>query len=61
MILWGEFWPAAASVEEIHARVAQWHAAPIGSPAAQMDLHEYLGMTWQQYQHWAATGEIPTL
>ena len=48
------------SAEEVDARVAHWHAAPIGSPAAQVDLHEYLGMTWEQYRRWAATGEIPT-
>jgi hypothetical protein len=49
------------SAEQIDARVAEWHQAPIGSPAAQVDLHEYLGMTWDQYQRWAATGEIPTV
>jgi hypothetical protein len=48
------------SAVEIDAWVAEWHQAPIGSPAAQVDLHEYLGMTWDQYQRWAATGEIPT-
>lgn len=47
--------------EEIDAWVARWHEAPIGSPAAQVDLPEYLGMTWDQYRRWAATGEIPTV
>jgi hypothetical protein len=46
--------------ERIEARVAEWRAAPIGSPAAQVDLHEYLGMTWDQYRRWVATGETPT-
>lgn len=46
--------------DDIHAWVAEWHAAPIGSPAAQVDLHEHLGMTWEQYRRWVTTGEIPT-
>lgn len=49
-----------AEAEEIDAWVMEWRRASIGSPAAKVDLHEYLGMTWDQYRHWAATGEIPT-
>ena len=45
---------------DVAARADEWRVAPIGSPAAQVDLHEYLGMTWDQYRRWAATGEIPT-
>lgn len=47
------------SADEIDARVTAWREAPIGSPAAQVDLHEYLGMTWEQYSRWVTTGEIP--
>lgn len=47
------------TAEEIDSHVARWHEAPIGSLAAQVDLPEYLEMTWEQYRHWAATGEIP--
>lgn len=53
--------PGAVPAEEIDEWVQRWHAAPIGSQTAQVDLYEHLGMTWDQYQRWAATGEIPTL
>lgn len=47
------------TVDQIETYVAGWHAAPVGSPAAQVDLHEYLGMTWEQYVQWVVTREIP--
>lgn len=45
--------------EDINAHVVHWHDAPAGSDAAKVDLHEFLGMTWEQYARWAATGQLP--
>lgn len=44
---------------DILTYINNWRQAPMGSPAAQIDLPEYLGMTFEQYQRWVATGEIP--
>lgn len=32
-----------------------WHDEP-----GHQSLHEYLGMTWWQYQAWAERGEVPS-
>lgn len=34
--------------------VVAWHEAPPHSEALQVGLHEYLGMTWNEYQQWAS-------
>jgi len=38
---------------DIHVLIAAWHDAPADSEAAQMALHEFLGMTWEEYVAWA--------
>jgi hypothetical protein len=54
-----EYLAGRTSPGDIETYVGWWHDAPLGSPAAKVDLHEYLGMTWSQYVRWAATGELP--
>lgn len=44
--------------EELDARITAWHDAPSDSYIAQMELHEYLGWSWEQYKHWVETGEL---
>lgn len=36
-----------------------WAAAPLGSPPSQVDLWDYLGMTFEQYKRWLTKGELP--
>lgn len=47
------------SADDIHEYVARWHAGGFGSPESQVDLHEYLGFTWEQYGRWVTTGQLP--
>ena len=54
-----EYRAGQATAQEIEQRVAEWHDADPGTPAARVDLHEYLGMTWEQYTRWASKGELP--
>lgn len=42
---------------EIDDYISRWHDAPDDSPAAAMELHEFLGLTWEEYRLW---GEQPT-
>ncbi|KAA8700310.1 MULTISPECIES: hypothetical protein [Pseudomonas syringae group] len=37
--------------DEIDRFVADWHQ---GLEGADMELHEYLGMTWDEYRIWSA-------
>ncbi len=46
------------SPDEIHTFIEEWHEAGAYSDAAQMALHEFLGLQWWQYKGWAETGEI---
>ena len=39
---------------DIHEALREWHEMPGGPP-----LHDYLGMTWEQYARWAEKGELP--
>lgn len=41
---------------DIHDAISAWHDA---SDDDGVQLHEYLGMTWEQYAHWAETGQLP--
>jgi hypothetical protein len=43
--------------EEIDAKIHAWHDAPSDSYIAQMQLHEFLGWTWEQFKEWAETGK----
>ncbi len=36
--------------EEFLKKVEEWHDLPFGSPGSDVTLHEYLGMTWEQYK-----------
>ncbi|HCT81188.1 MAG TPA: hypothetical protein DGT23_32385 [Micromonosporaceae bacterium] len=40
---------------DIDEAVAEWH----DDPTIVIPLHEYLGMTWDQYTRWAETGALP--
>lgn len=41
--------------EEIEQFVEDWHE---GREGADMELHEYLGMSWEEYQIWATTPSV---
>jgi hypothetical protein len=41
--------------EEIEQFVEDWHE---GREGADMALHEYLGMSWEEYQIWATTPSV---
>ncbi|OLS61212.1 hypothetical protein [Pseudomonas putida] len=41
--------------EEIDRFVEDWHE---GRAGADMELHEYLGMSWEEYQLWATTPSV---
>jgi hypothetical protein len=45
-----------ATAADIHDYIAAWHDAPDGSSEAKVELHDYLGLTWNEYQLW---GEHP--
>ncbi|MFG1674130.1 hypothetical protein [Micromonospora sp. NPDC049282] len=45
-----------ATLDEIDEYIERWHDATDGSQAASMELHEFLGMTWEEYRLW---GERP--
>ncbi|MFE9918541.1 hypothetical protein ACFYPG_25630 [Micromonospora sp. NPDC005553] len=46
----------AATLDQIDDYIDRWHDSPAGSPASSMELHEFLGMTWEEYRTW---GERP--
>jgi hypothetical protein len=39
-----------ALLSDLDSYVARWHEAPPDSPSAQLELHEYLGLSWPEYQ-----------
>lgn len=41
--------------EEIDLFVEDWHE---GRQGADMELHEYLGMRWEEYQLWSTTPSV---
>ncbi len=41
------------NAEDIHDYIAEWHNGD-----SIEELHEYLGMTWDEYGHWFETGEL---
>lgn len=45
-----------AVMADIDDYIDRWHDAPEGSPVAATELHDYLGMSWDEYQLW---GERP--
>lgn len=42
------------SESQIERLIDQWH-----ENAIDVELHEYLGWTWKEYQQWVETGNIP--
>lgn len=40
---------------DIHEAIARWHDDSTNT----QQLHEYLGMTWEQYATWAENGQLP--
>jgi len=55
-----EYRAGRVAADSIDDWVDQWHNARPGSPAAQVDLQDWLGMTWPQYSRWIATGTLDT-
>ncbi len=45
-----------AAMADIDDYIDRWHDAPEGSPIAVTELHDYLGMSWEEYRLW---GERP--
>jgi hypothetical protein len=42
-------------MSDISAAIEAWH----DDPDTTLPLHEYLGMTWEQYATWAETMVLP--
>jgi hypothetical protein len=40
---------------DIDPFVRDWHE---GRQGADMELHDYLGMTWEEYQRWSTTPSV---
>ena len=55
--------PKAKTPEEVDRRIELWHVQteeePLMKFGVSLDLHEYLGWTWDEYVNWIMTGEIP--
>lgn len=47
-----------AQPSDIDAWIARWHDDP--SPFGPK-LHEFLGLTWDEYKRWVETSELPRL
>lgn len=41
-----------ARLDDVDDYVERWHTAPRESPIAKMQLHEYLGLTRDEYGKW---------
>lgn len=54
-----EYRAGRAGAEDIKRYMQDWAAAPLGSPPSQVDLWDYLGMTFEQYKRWLTKGELP--
>jgi hypothetical protein len=48
-----------ATAADLGDWIERWHEAPLGSDASVVSLHEFLGMTWEEYARWGATCELP--
>ncbi|MGE7983705.1 hypothetical protein [Solibacillus sp. NPDC093137] len=42
--------------ENINDLIEEWHE----NDDLHQELHEFLGLTWEQYAHWVKTDELPT-
>jgi len=45
---------AKVTGETIYDLIEKWHEGE-----SELQLHEYLGLTWEQYAHWVQTDELP--
>jgi hypothetical protein len=45
---------AATSIDDF---VEEWHHSPAGGRAGTIELHEYLGLTWDEYSLWVEQPE----
>ncbi|BCJ57165.1 hypothetical protein [Micromonospora endophytica] len=52
----GDVLRGETTLDRIDDYIDRWHDAPMGSPDSSMELHEFLGMTWEEYRLW---GERP--
>jgi hypothetical protein len=43
-----------ATKENIDDLIDEWHESN-----SELPLHEYLGLTWEQYKHWIKSDELP--
>jgi hypothetical protein len=50
-----EYLAGNVEAEEIHDYLDIWHDGSDND----LELHEYLGMTWEQYAVWAESGVLP--
>lgn len=50
---------AAMTARDIYEAIGQWHDLTPESYCYGMELHTYLGLTWDEYKRWNATGELP--
>jgi len=46
-----------ARLSEIEVFIERWHALPDDSPGAELEVYEYLGMTWPEYRLWVEQPE----
>lgn len=46
------------TTDEIESLVKEWHQCT-DSRWSEASLHEFLGWSWDEYKHWAETGEQP--
>lgn len=53
-----EYRAGRVTSEDIDRWVDEWRNSKPGSPAAQVDLYDWLGMTWYDYQGFVITNEI---
>ncbi len=47
--------PKIRNAAVVEAMIDEWHKDPL----LDLELHEFLGWSWQEYATWAETGETP--
>lgn len=45
-----------ATAADIDDWIDRWHDGPI----VELDLHDFLGLTWTEFKHWGKTGKLPS-
>jgi hypothetical protein len=46
-----------ARVEDIDDYIQDWHNTPDNAPGGELELHEYLGLSWDEYRRWGSHPE----